>query len=837
MKKGLLFCILMGVIFINLIGVVSAENIALDPTTTVSCSVTGRSHLTESEGVCSSINDGDYTTYFEGHVITTNGENVIMNNKLIFSEPKDIVKVNASAYGSPRDQESWVLFEFNDGTSQIVDVTYRGFEINGDWKDVINVTYHSRADTRSTDLGTTRLYEIGIWTQEAIPSSIVCTNLMQEPGVVVSNYGGRSSSALTWQYDGDGSAGQGTTINSSHATDGNDNTHLLNHFVENHNKKYSRQIFTFAYTAINVTRIRVMYGQSSDRDFDPANRDFRLINASDSFSDSNTGIEWPNFPDSKKAVWTGDSILTGYWENIRAVAIRTYMDEPNSRKDLKIYEIEVEGCYDDGGCTPEPTVTTCSGLCGTQTNNCGIDVDCGSCTPSTPSDVCESEDDVILKLYSSTNSHAARYDAGNYDDAICYSDYFETEYSGEARTCIAEPFLNLFQNSNSHVSIDDLTGYDIPICYGALKCEIVNTGDGEVCEGIIIASLYDEHNSHIAKGDFANYDYKVCCMNLYWSNMKDEPIKNSDLKDTVKLNAPGIVGDVKFEVYKDVSLWFDKNIISPGTKPFTTWVAGKDSNGDFNQGTYYFKVIANGETYDSRDFGEYGTLVVGSENNSPPTTRIITPVRESNYIVNQSTGLTDVISFTQISEDEDDDLDLTWFFGDGVNETFKNILTTKTGNTNYQYDSGGTKYVQVKVNEVNRIQDAKNLSRIYVYDEGINVFAIIDKPDPYNVQSVSGRLVEVSSNRTHVANCSFSSCPGASCYTVSDSLSGNNINCFDLSPNSLQMFWVFDQGTSYSSSLNGNYLTDYDKVVEFSRVFSNGGYHTLKLNVGYKLGG
>ncbi|HLP86882.1 MAG TPA: hypothetical protein VK153_03365, partial [Candidatus Paceibacterota bacterium] len=45
-------------------------------------------------------------------------------------------------------------------------------------------------------------------------------------------------------------------------------------------------------------------------------------------------------------------------------------------------------------CTPESTTTTCSGKCGTQTNNCGTSVSCGACQ-STPTGT----DDMVVLYY------------------------------------------------------------------------------------------------------------------------------------------------------------------------------------------------------------------------------------------------------------------------------------------------------------------------------------------------------------------------------------------------------------------------------------------------------
>jgi len=45
--------------------------------------------------------------------------------------------------------------------------------------------------------------------------------------------------------------------------------------------------------------------------------------------------------------------------------------------------IDTSACTAPSTCTNESTSTTCSGKCGIQTNNCGYDVDCGTCTTPT----------------------------------------------------------------------------------------------------------------------------------------------------------------------------------------------------------------------------------------------------------------------------------------------------------------------------------------------------------------------------------------------------------------------------------------------------------------------
>lgn len=448
---------------------------------------------------------------------------------------------------------------------------------------------------------------------------------------------------------------------------------------------------------------------------------------------------------------------------------------------------------------------------------------------------CASPDQTIMKLYSATNAHGALWNQ-SYTYDVCYSGTAPANpHNCKAGNTNAVLWLNSI--NNSHASTAQITGYNIPVCYGDLNCTArqnsCNAGEQ------MIISLYQTNNSHISNASDTNYLTKICCKemtqaNVYWANMMNSPITTAHVGDTVKLffNSSGLDSkEINYTIWRAIPFWWDKKIAQGSSQGYTTWVANVAD-------TFYFKAKIVGET----DEYTSGSLTVSGSNNFPPSTKIITPVTETNYIKSLITGKTNNILFTQQSSDEDDDLKVLWDFGDGISSGWmNNCLTNGTCNTNYQYNFSGTKNIIVTAREMTRNQEAKNYSRIYVYQEGLNVIVIMDK-------KVTGKVVEINASRTHVANCNntMQKCidmeairPGGACYIINDTIvPAQQLFCYDVAlsvagidlppeNNNLIFSWKFDGIPGVPYQTPGQMI--------YTKIFDVAGEHIIDLNARFKI--
>jgi hypothetical protein len=474
---------------------------------------------------------------------------------------------------------------------------------------------------------------------------------------------------------------------------------------------------------------------------------------------------------------------------------------------------------------------------------------------------CSSSDQIIMKLYSSSNSHGALWNQ-SYPYEICYNDIFGVPGSGIHTCSGTNNVLWLYQINNSHASDINANGYNIPVCYGDLTCRNVTTACA--ADERIVARLYQDNNSHISSASDTNYPIKICCKtggaippptgNVYWANMQGTPITESSIGSTVWMIYENKAGPDRYDfniiendlINNDDIRTISENFIN-GLNLGAAWTItqadfdkGLDA-GELIDGEEEFKFIVNGTTSEQ--------LIVNENNysNPPPTTNITNPKYKDVYVINQSTLRTTNILFTQISSDINDDLKLTWEFGDGTSEIFENILKNNIGDTSHNYSTPGTKSIKLTAEEmsppraISEVQSASDATEIYVYGEGVIVFAIITKPNPNEMQELTSRFVEINASATHVTNCSYdktrceASGGGAgSCYDVNDTITKEGIWCYKFPPvqqNSTKMEWTFDGDAG--NKLIGTYGANYSKVVEFIKVFEEPGKHTLNLRAIY----
>ncbi len=134
------------------------------------------------------------------------------------------------------------------------------------------------------------------------------------------------------------------------------------------------------------------------------------------------------------------------------------------------------------------------------------------------------ENQVILSLYSSENSHGALPGETSATEKICYNTLFKGKYNGvNSQECDSTNnlVLRLSSNNNAHAESRDKNPptptYNVDICYGNLKCRTTTgvcdtTNSNPSQRETLIVSLSSETNAHMNSPSAATqYPYKVCC--------------------------------------------------------------------------------------------------------------------------------------------------------------------------------------------------------------------------------------------------------------------------------------------------------------------------------------
>lgn len=435
---------------------------------------------------------------------------------------------------------------------------------------------------------------------------------------------------------------------------------------------------------------------------------------------------------------------------------------------------------------------------------------------------------------------------------ICYNEIFGTAGNGNHICFGTNKVLGLSNISNALGSFSSLSSSQ-SVCYGNLTC--TNFTSISACTswgGKVVASLSDPTDASMSAGDDNGRIGKICCKeqpvvhasgNAYWSDMSNTPINKSDIKDYVKMQlVASVSGQINYTIMKNVPWWFDRKIASGSGNEFSVWQAGKNTAGSFETGDYYFTAtLSDGSVVNS------GTLTVTEPaDNAAPHAVIVNPDAESRHLVGAS------IDFGQASYDIDDPINAIWDFGEGNTTTLTGCNTGGNCNTTYTYLSGGTKIFSLTAKESgddsSRRQQDTDMRRIFVYGEGINVFAVISEP-PVGYVASGLTSVHFNTNNSYVANCtsctSINVCPqcpsGRNCYNVSGIINGveEKKQCFDFSKDeigktagkyNLWFNWTFDEG----SGRYGNWIDNYTNVAVFDRNFYYAREHWANLNVGYE---
>ncbi len=466
------------------------------------------------------------------------------------------------------------------------------------------------------------------------------------------------------------------------------------------------------------------------------------------------------------------------------------------------------------------------------------------------------DDDRIMKLYQSTNSHGALWNDATYTYDICYSDIFGVVYAGDLPTVHdcdgSNKIIGLYSASNSHAQNPLLDTYPIDVCYGDLDCELEAGFPSGPCDngGESVLRIKDHSNSHISDASDLIYGKRICCKssggippiipptgNAYWADMQGNAIISAEIGDTVLMIYENMAGgDYDFEVYEKDDISFDDEIRTVSeTFDFGAHLAAK---WEITQEDWEKDLFGDPEFIFKVDIEESGELDVPADSygNFPPTTELIKPVAETNYIIKQGQSTTNPVSFEQKSYDEDDDLKVIWEFGDRDTEEILGCLSGVNCNTTHEYSSAGTKNIVLKVQEMSErtlTTIPKDSLRIYVYAQGLNAYVVMDK-------TINSRVVEIDATQTHVSDCDYlqTTCEGkySGCYEVVDDIEPTeSLWCYDLAlrvdgidanPN-LFLDWTAD-GEPITPVQIGNEM-------KYRKIFDAPGDYIINLNVQYKL--
>ncbi|MEA3329733.1 MAG: dockerin type I domain-containing protein [Nanoarchaeota archaeon] len=208
---------------------------------------------------------------------------------------------------------------------------------------------------------------------------------------------------------------------------------------------------------------------------------------------------------------------------------------------------------------------------------------------------------------------------------------------------------------------------------------------------------------------------------------------------------------------------------------------------------------------------------------------------------NKRFAISEKIGFNQTSKNSAKDISIEWSFGDGADAVeVENCQTTGNCNTTHSFSKRGHYVISATAKEQGGINYRTNYTDILVYGTGLNVFAIISEPSPWEIIN-GGKEVEFNANKSFVANCSATSveCDSSSddCYSITGGTSA--LYCYDLNKSEigksydLLFEWTFKKGANFELNLSGTWGSNYLSAVEFNKSFPVRGNYTAELKVIY----
>jgi hypothetical protein len=333
----------------------------------------------------------------------------------------------------------------------------------------------------------------------------------------------------------------------------------------------------------------------------------------------------------------------------------------------------------------------------------------------------------------------------------------------------------------------------------------------------------------------------------YWANMNGDKIgdgssvTHSEIGDSVLLiykNMGAYINTYNFVISEKDGGSYDTVRTIPASETFN-YRGNLAAKWIINSSEFYLKsdglINKEAEFYFDVNGNKSNELKVNDSSTTPsnsPTVIIKEPVIDSQVRVGN------LLNFTQIAKDADDDLKIRWTFEDGDNsEWMYNCLTTGNCNTTHAYDSSGTKIIEIIAREMTRTQEAVNYSQVFAYAPGINVFAVITSPPFGKIFTGLGAVdVFFNASRTYIANCTIGGCNPPCTYDVED------LHCYNLNKTvpttiparyNLDFNWTFSEGIGRTGRWYPLDENNYKWVVNFTRLFIAPTAHWAKLRVDY----
>lgn len=435
---------------------------------------------------------------------------------------------------------------------------------------------------------------------------------------------------------------------------------------------------------------------------------------------------------------------------------------------------------------------------GCQTSYCSTNADCVTTSqpPTSPAPqppTCE-DNQTILKLYSTNNSHAEMWNAPpGANVRICYDQIFGSPYISQSNLPYATPHdptpnntvVRLSTAVNAHAQVPSLSSYLARVTYGNLICRNT-TGSCNISSGEReVVRLSSETNAHLAVAGTSGYPIAICCKpnsisagsigQVYWGNGNGDSITNTCVNKTIYAvvkNGLSAGTPLNISIYLDASSdsLVNSSIISAdgtGTDLFAWAIPDNAMSGDNSQ--FYFRASATGTTNTSSDIN---TKFSGC-GNIEPVAQIAKPLHRQMYYANVP------IEFNETSYDVDGSIS-SWLWSieeDGVvsvngNRTFNKI-----------FDTSGEKTITLRVTDNQGKSNEQQIAILVLGNNGI--LAFINKPS--HMQEIVNNLlysdgyanVDFSANDSYVVTSNSSGTP---CNTTVVCLAGNCPNETQQSP-------------------------------------------------------
>lgn len=336
-------------------------------------------------------------------------------------------------------------------------------------------------------------------------------------------------------------------------------------------------------------------------------------------------------------------------------------------------------------------------------------------------------------------------------------------------------------------------------------------------------------NSPCPIGTSCDISSGTCNGKIYWANINNNQITSADVGDSVymmMLNTGASPGTVANFTIKEETSGTDiirsnpiTGIVDSNKNVKAKWlITSNDYSLTTTHDNYKFTINLSNTLYKSN----LGLSIKGNSNNKIPNAKIINPIIDSKNI----SGIN--INFNAILSDEDDDLNAIWDFGDGNITTITNCLSGNNCNITHKYSTSGAKIITLTAKETDRGQEAKDYTRILIYSEGINVYAIISSPLPLE-NIINTRIIKFNGSNSYVSNCTLGSCPVSSCENI------QGLYCYNLNKAligieyDLVFNWSFSDGVERLGSWNKS----YDDYVAFNRYITTPLDNWVSLSIGY----